>query len=163
MCSFPAAYSRPYFHHVRQGVQYTSMKFQWHRQQTDGTKHLLEAYNIKVTSIQESHLTAQSRSPNINNYTLVRQDRCLCPGGGLLFLFIHNSVNFTRKPQSTSWKNDPHLEELTISITMDNTELLITNVYIPPASSCNWCYSQPLDHMLTGTDSLVLGDFNDHH
>ena len=44
-----------------------------------------------------------------------------------------------------------------------NTELLITNVYIPPASSCNGCYSPPLDHMLTCTDSLVLGDFNAHH
>ena len=33
--------------------------------------------------------------------------------------------------------------------------------YIPPAISCNGCYSPPLDHMLTGT--LVLGDFNAHH
>ena len=48
---------------------------------------------------------------------------------------------------------------------MDNTELLITNLYTPPppASSCNGCSSPPLDHMLTGTDSLVLGDFNAHH
>ena len=37
----------------------------------------------------------------------------------------------TRKSLSTTSKNDPHLEELTISIAMDNTELLITNVYIP--------------------------------
>ena len=36
-------------------------------------------------------------------------------------------------------------------------------MYIPPSSSCNGCYSLPLDHMLVGTDSLVLGDFNDHH
>ena len=122
----------------------------------------LEAHNVKVAAIQESKLTAKLRSPNIQNYTLVRQDRRLGPGGGLL-LFIHNSVSFTRKPLSTMSKNDPHLEELTISIAMDNTELLITNVYIPPASSCNGCYSPPLDHLLTGTDSLVLGDFNAHH
>ena len=122
----------------------------------------LEAHNVKVAAIQESKLTAKSRSPNIQNYTLVRQDRRLGPGGGLLF-FIHNSVSFTRKPLSTMSKKDPHLEELTISIAMDNTELLITNVYIPPASSCNGRYSPPLDHLLTGTDSLVLGDFNAHH
>ena len=74
------------------------------------------------------------------------------------------TVSFTRKPLSTTSKNDPHLEELTISIAMDNTELLITNVYIPPSSSCNGCCSSPLDHhMLTGTDSLVLGGFNAHH
>ena len=122
----------------------------------------LEAHDIKVAAIQESKLTAQSRSPNIQNYTLVRQDRRQGPGGGLLF-FIHNTVSFTRKPMSTTSKNDPHLEELTISIAMDNIELLITNVYIPPASSCNGRYSPQIDHLLTGTDSLVLGDFNAHH
>ena len=115
-----------------------------------------------MAAIQESKLTAKSRSPNIQNYTLVRQDRRQGPGGGLLF-FIHNTVSFTRKPMSTTSKNDPHLEELTISIVMDNTELLITNVYIPPASSCNGRYSPQIDHLLTGTDSLVLGDFNAHH
>ena len=77
-------------------------------------------------------------------------------------VFFHNSVNFTRKPLSTTSKNYHHLEEMTISIAMDNRELLITNVYTP-ARSCNGCYSPPLGHMLTGTDSLVLGDFNAHH
>ena len=42
----------------------------------------LEAHNI-----QESNLTAKSRSPNIQNYTLVRQDRRQGPGGGLLFFY----------------------------------------------------------------------------
>ena len=37
----------------------------------------LEAHNVQVVAIQESKLTAQSRSPNIQNYTLVRQDRRL--------------------------------------------------------------------------------------
>ena len=46
---------------------------------------------------------------------------------------------------------------------MDNTELLITNMYIPPASSCNGRYSSPIEHLLTGTHSLVLGNFNAHH
>ena len=121
----------------------------------------LEAHNVKMAAIQGSKLTAYSRSPNIQNYTLARQDRLLGPGGGLLF-YSHNSVSFTRKPLSTTSKNDSHLEELTISIAMDNTELLITNVYIPQTNSCNGCYSPPIDHILTGTDSLVLGDFNAH-
>ena len=45
----------------------------------------LEAHNVKVAAIQESKLTAQSGSTNIQNYTLVRQDRRLGQGGGLLF------------------------------------------------------------------------------
>ena len=123
---------------------------------------LLEAHNVKLAAIQESKLTAKSRSPNIQNYTLLRQDRRQCPGGGLLF-FIHNSVSFTRKSLSTTSKNDPHQEEQTISIAMDNTELLTTNVYIPSASSCNGRYSSPIDNLLTGTDPLVIGDFNARH
>ena len=35
---------------------------------------LLEAHTVKVAAIQESKLTAQSGSPNIQNYTLVRHD-----------------------------------------------------------------------------------------
>ena len=58
----------------------------------------LEAHDVKVAVIQESKLTAKSRSPNIQNYTLVRQDRRQSPGGGLQFFKIHNSVSFTRKP-----------------------------------------------------------------
>ena len=90
----------------------------------------LEAHNVKVAAIQESNLMAKSRSPNIQNYTLVRQNRRQGTGGGLLF-FIHKSVSLNRKPQPTTSKNYPHPEELTIRIAMDNTELLITNVYIP--------------------------------
>ena len=47
----------------------------------------LEAHNVKVAAIQESKLTAKSRSPNIQNYTLVRHDRRQGPGGGLLFFY----------------------------------------------------------------------------
>ena len=86
----------------------------------------LEAHNVKVAAIQESKLTAKSRSPSIQNYTLVRHDRRQGPRGGLLFFYSY-SVSFTRKSLSTTSKNDPHLEKLTISIVMDNTELLITN------------------------------------
>ena len=122
----------------------------------------LEAHDVKVAVTQESKLTAKSRSPNIQNYTPVRQDRRQGPGGGLLF-FIHNSISFNRKPQSTKSKNDPHLEELTIIIAMDNTELLIINVYISSGSFCNGRYSLPIDHLLIGTDSVVIGDFNAPH
>ena len=107
----------------------------------------LEAHNVKVAAIRES------KHPELHPSTSGSTPR----PRRRLTVFIHNSVSFTRKSLSTTSKNDPHLEELTISIAMDNT-----NVYIPSASSCNGRYS-PIDHLLTGTDSLVLGDFNAHH
>ena len=124
-CTFTTAYtptmSDKSFNILQYGIGNTQMEL----------SIFLEEHNVKVTAIQESKLTAKSRSPNIQNYTLVRHDRRQDPGGGGLLFFIHNSVSFTRKSLSTTSKNDPHLEELTISIAMDNTELLITNVYIP--------------------------------
>ena len=91
--------------------------------------------------------------PDIHHSTTGSTPRA---SGGLLF-FIHNSLSFTRKPLSTTSKNDPHLEELTISMAMDNIEFLNTNMYILPANSCNGCYSPPLDHMMTDIDSLARG------
>ena len=58
---------------------------------------------------------------------------------------------------------DPHLEELTITAKLGNTVLIITNVYIPPSSSCTGGYNPSLDHPMMMTDTLILGDFNAHH
>ena len=44
---------------------------------------------------------------------------------------IHKSINFSRRPDSPDTQADPHLEELTITAKLWNTDLIITNVYIP--------------------------------
>ena len=46
---------------------------------------------------------------------------------------------------------------------LGDTELIITNDYIPPASSCAGRYLPSLDHPMMTTDTLILGDFNAHH
>ena len=121
----------------------------------------LEAHDVKSghSGVQAHDKLEKSQNPELHPSTTGWMPR----PRRRLTVFIHNSVSFNRKPQSTTSKNDPHLEDLPISIVMDNTELLITNVHISPASSCNGRYSPPTDHLLTGTDSLVLGDFNAHH
>ena len=53
--------------------------------------------------------------------------------GGLLTL-NYKSINFSQRPESHDTLADPHLEELTITVKLGNTtELIITNVYMPPA------------------------------
>ena len=96
--------------------------------------------------------------PNIQNFTTVRKDRHQGQGGGLLTL-IHKSIHFSQRPESPDALVDPYLEELTIIAKLGN----ITNVYIPPASSCTGGYNTSLDHLMTTTDTLILGDFNAHH
>ena len=116
-------------HHDRQDVQHTTVERQRYRQQTDRTKHLprdAQRQSGCHSGVQAHSKIEKSKHPELHPSTT----------GGLL-VFIHNSVSFTRKPLSTTSKNDPHIDELTFSIAMDNTELHITNVYIPSSSSYN--------------------------
>ena len=112
--------------------------------------------------IPEPKLSSNSKTPSIQNFTTVRKDRRQGQGGGLLTL-IHKSINFSRQPESPETLVEPNFEELTITATLRDTELIITNVYIPPASSCAGGYLSSLDHLMTTTDTLILGDFNAHH
>ena len=118
---------------------------------------------VKVAAIQESNLTAQSRSPTIQNYTLVRQDRCLGPEGGLLAILSKiqsaslAASHCQQRQRMTPPRRTDHQRRYGY-YRVAHYQL----VYLP-ASCCNGCYSPPLDHMLTCTDSLVLGDFNAHH
>ena len=73
-----------------------------------------ERHKVKVAVIQESKLTLNSRTPNIQNFTTLRKDRHQGEGGGLL-TFIQKSINFSRRPESSDTLADPHLEELTIT------------------------------------------------
>ena len=123
---------------------------------------LLERHKIKIAVIQESKLSTRSKDPSIKNYSTVRQDRQRGQGGGLL-MFIHESIKFTRTTPTAPPKEDQHLEVQQVIIEQSNSQLSITNVYIPPTSSCDSGYQPSISHLLRGDDALVLGDFNAHH
>ena len=122
----------------------------------------MENNKVKVAVIQKSKLTPKSKNPCIQNYTTGRKD---CPhglGGGLL-IFIHRSVTFSKQSSSAVSLYDHHLDEFPIEAEIGNTKLIISNIYIPPASSCCSGYQPSIEHFLTTQDSLILGDFNAHH
>ena len=115
----------------------------------------MENHKVKVAVIQESKLTPKSKNPFTQNYTTVRKDRPQGQGGELL-IFIYRSVTFSKHPSSAESLYDPHLEELTIEAEIGNTKLIIFNIYISPASSCNNGYQSSIEHILTTKDSLIL-------
>ena len=123
---------------------------------------VIENNKVKVAVTHKSNPTPKSKNPSIQNYTTVRKDRPHGLGGGLL-IFIHRSVTFSKQPSSAESLYDPHLEELAIEAEIVNTKLIISNIYIPPASSCSNGYQSSMEHLLTTQDSLILGDFNAHH
>ena len=94
----------------------------------------LKRHNVKVVVIQESKLSSNSKS-----------------------------LRLQASRTSPETLVEPHLEELTITSTLGDTELIITNVYIPPASSYTGGYLPSLDHLMMTTGTLILGDFNAHH
>ena len=112
--------------------------------------------------VLESKLSPKSKNPCIQNYTTMRKDSSHGQGGGLL-IFIHRSMTFSKQPSSPECLSDPHLEELSIKAELGNTKLIISNVYILPASSCSNMYHSSIEHLLTTADTLILGDFTAHH
>ena len=115
----------------------------------------MENNKVKVAVIHESNLTSKSKNPCIQKYTTVRRDRPHGQGGGLL-IFIHRSVKFSQEPSSAESLSDPHMEELSIKAEIGNTKLIISNIYIPPASSCSNGYQPLIEHLLTTQDTLIL-------
>ena len=123
---------------------------------------VLERNKVKVAVIPESKLSSKSKNHCIRDHTIVRKDRHHGHGGGLL-IFNHRSITFSKQPSSPESLSDPHLEELTIKADIVNTNLIISNIYIPPASSCSNGYQSSIEHLMTTPDTLILGDFTAHH
>jgi hypothetical protein len=119
-------------------------------------------HQVKIVALQETKLNAKSKHPNFQGYNLVRKDRPVGRGGGLAFL-IHESVRFTNLDVSSLIQaNDLTIELQGISAFINNSEIKIFNVYIPPASA-NPTYSPDISKILeVGDDALILGDFNAH-
>ena len=104
---------------------------------------VLKRNKVTVAVIQKSKFSSKSKNPCIRNYTTVRKERPHGHGGGLL-VFIHESITCSKQPSSPEALSDPHLEVLTIKTDIGNTKLIISKIYIPPASSCSNGYQSSL-------------------
>ena len=83
-------------------------------------------------------------------------------------LTTHRGIQVLQIPEALCWR--PWCLALTSVFSTgihqqdcQPTDLIITNVYIPPASSCTGGYNPSLDHLMMTTDTFILGDFNAHH
>ena len=122
----------------------------------------LERNKVRVSVIQESKLSPKSKKTCIRNYTTVCNDHLHGQRGGLP-IFIHRLITFSKQPSSPESLCGPHLEELSIKAELGDSTLIISNVYIPPASSYSNGYQSSIEHLLTTPHTLLLDDFNAHH
>ena len=119
----------------------------------------LHEYHIKIAAIQETKLQPTSPPIDFPNYYLLRKDRSPADGGGGLAFLIHDSVPF--RTLDTSHIPDQLLEIQGISASINNSEIDILNLYLPPASSCpgHTLASATVDSVVGFSDGdlLVLG------
>ena len=138
-------------------LKYDMKILQWNcngiRNKLTELANFIDENNIKIVVLQETKLTANSSPPNIDGFTLVRKDRGKDKGGGLA-IFIHKSIIFQHLD---NLPEDNHTESQAIKV----GNIKITNIYIPPTSSCVQGYTPSLQPFLTD-DSLILGDINAH-
>ena len=107
----------------------------------------LERHNVKVAVIQESKLSLNYKTPNIQNLTTVRKDRRKGQGGGLSPETLGRTLFGGVDHRGNTGKHGfEHYQR-----------------YITPESSCTGGYIPSMDHLMMTTDTLILGDFNVHH
>ena len=68
---------------------------------------------------------------------------------------MHESLLFERLPEVS---DDPFIENISIKI----DGITITNIYIPPESSCPNTFNPSISPLLNSDNSIILGDFNAH-
>ena len=123
----------------------------------------LTVHSIKIACIQETKLSARSKTPTFPGFALLRKDRPAGRGGGLITL-IHESVSFQNKDTSQFSLQDLSTELLAITAEVGGVKLDVFNVYMPPASAVagfNPNFNLLLDS--PNNDALFFGDFNAHH
>lgn len=124
----------------------------------------LRENNVKVACLQETKLRPNNSDPSFPGYALLRRDRQGGGGGGVAILISHD-VEFTPVDVEDLLNADPHLEAIAVRIHLRHFSLLVYNIYVPPASSCEPNYVPNflslLDH--ADGDAVVVGDFNAHN
>jgi exonuclease III len=76
--------------------------------------NFLAQHSIKIACLQETKLNAKFKSCSFPNYAIVRKDRPVGKGGGLITL-IHNSIFFTNIDSSLFSAQDLSMELLGIT------------------------------------------------
>ena len=124
---------------------------------------------ISVAALQESKLKKKSKSPVIPGYSVIRKDRPRDDGGGGLLMLVKENIEYEvlDTSQIESVPSQVHqwpLELLGIKVKLNNSQLDVFNVYIPPVSR-DRNYRPSLTPLLSFSenDSIIAGDFNAHN
>ena len=128
-------------------------------------KILADESKTDIITIQESKLTETNRTPQLEGYSTVRQDRKADKGGGLI-TFISLELEYTNLAIPTF--NKLNIEVQIIRLSGKKTKYHIANIYIPPrnqnanAEEEDEDISKLFDNLSKYENLIITGDFNAH-
>ena len=129
-------------------------------------KLLIHDTHAYIITIQETKLTPKANTPNVHNFTTVRDDMLHKAGGGLITL-IRDSITFTTTDiPSTINTHNTELQMVKIHIN-NNKHITIAIIYIPRRDSTSTHY-KPADtdiqhciqHITNIPHSVITRDVN---
>ena len=120
----------------------------------------LNKEDIDICLIQESMLKPGTKTPRVQHYATLRADRTVIRGGGLI-VFIRDSIQF--EDQGANKKDGTEVYSFRVKLGK-NKWIQISNVYCPPSNTIGHdCEVKlHLDLIPTGSQTIVMGDFNAH-
>ena len=119
-----------------------------------------------MACLQESKLTEHSTFTDFPNFQTIRRDRPGERGGGGLLSLVHHSISYQEFSTDHLFPGDSIIEHQGFSISPDDHELKVINIYIPPTSCCPPGYTPNFDLLFSAYDEedvLIIGDFNAHN
>ena len=135
------------------------------RNEMQELKILADESKTDIITIQESKLTETNRTPQLEGYSTVRQDRKADKGGGLI-TFISLELEYTNLAIPTF--NKLNIEVQIIRLSGKKTKYHIANIYIPPrnqnanAEEEDEDISKLFDNLSKYENLIITGDFNAH-
>jgi endonuclease/exonuclease/phosphatase (EEP) superfamily protein YafD len=128
-------------------------------------KILADESKADIITIQETKLIETNRTPQLEGYATVRQDRKIDKGGGII-TFISAELEYTNLAIPTF--NKLNIEMQLIRLTGKKTKYHIANVYIPPrkqnanAKEEDEDITKLFDNLSKYENLIITGDFNAH-
>ena len=118
------------------------------------------AKNIQEATVQEKLLTHNIKQPTW--YKILQCNRPTERGKGVDLEFIVDSLQFKVTELNPSPTEHTNIEQRSIRVYSNGSQVRIVNVYISPQSSCNNECTAPSKQLMGNDDTLIAGHINTH-
>lgn len=129
----------------------------------DEVRTVLIGSKIEITCFTESWLTSRhsDRSIGISGYTVVRNDRVYCRGGGIVVYYKNHLACSKIFGTVLTAESADKTECLALEFRVGSHKILVMVIYNPPQHDCSAFLAEKLaDFAVRYENIFIVGDFN---